>query len=37
MKKTLVIGSTVVDVIITLEDYLPKTQGDVHVLIIHPI
>ena len=32
MKKTLVIGSTVVDVIITLEDYLPKTQGDVHVL-----
>lgn len=32
MKKVLVIGSTVVDVIITLEDYLPKTQGDVHVL-----
>lgn len=31
MKKVLVIGSTVVDVIITLEEYLPKRQEDVHV------
>ena len=31
MKKVLVIGSTVVDVIITL-DHLPKTQEDVHVI-----
>lgn len=31
MKKVLVIGSTVVDVIIQLEDRLPKTQEDVHV------
>ena len=32
MKKILVIGSTVVDVIITLEDHLPRTQEDVHVV-----
>ena len=31
MKKVLVIGSTVVDVIITLEEYLPRRQEDVHV------
>ena len=31
MKKILVIGSTVVDVIINLEEYLPKTGQDVHI------
>ncbi|MDD7078690.1 MAG: PfkB family carbohydrate kinase, partial [Lachnospiraceae bacterium] len=31
MKKTLVIGSTVVDVIINV-DHLPRTQEDVHVI-----
>lgn len=31
MKKILIIGSTVVDVIINLEEYLPKTGQDVHV------
>lgn len=31
MKKVLVIGSTVVDVVIDLEDRLPKTGEDVHV------
>ena len=35
MKKVLVIGSTVVDVIITLEDHLPRTQEDVHVRSQH--
>lgn len=34
MKKVLVIGSTVVDVIINV-DHLPKTQEDVHVLSQH--
>lgn len=32
MKKILVIGSTVVDIIITLENHLPKTGEDVHVV-----
>ena len=32
MKKVLVIGSTVVDIIVQLEDRLPKTGEDVHVL-----
>lgn len=31
MKKVLVIGSTVVDVIVALEDHLPRTGEDVHV------
>lgn len=31
MKKVLVIGSTVVDIVINLEDHLPKTSEDVHV------
>ena len=32
MKKVLVIGSAVADVIIRLEDHLPVTGEDVHVL-----
>lgn len=32
MKKILVIGSTVVDIIINLENHLPKTGEDVHII-----
>lgn len=35
MKKILVIGSTVVDIVINLEDHLPKTSEDVHVKSQH--
>ena len=35
MKKALIIGSTVVDVIVNLVDSLPKTGEDVHVRSQH--
>ena len=35
MKKVLVIGSTVVDVVVNLVDHLPKTGEDVHIRSQH--
>ena len=35
MKKVLIIGSTVVDIIVNLVDSLPKTGEDVHIRSQH--